>query len=121
MDIKAIILVFIGGGLGSSLRYIISAVYKSSEFPLGTLLVNSLGCLAFGVCVGLLQRHALLREEMSVFLLVGFCGGLTTFSSFAFDLFELSKSSDIVSSLLYFGGSIVLGILALLIGMSFFK
>lgn len=121
MNLKAIVLVFIGGGLGSSVRYIMAVLFKSSAFPIGTLVANTVGCFIFGICFGILHRYALLRQEMIVFLLVGFCGGLTTFSSFAFDLFELSKSSAFVQPLLYFSGTIVLGMLALLFGLSLFR
>lgn len=119
IDFKTILWVFLGGGLGSCLRYLISLFYKSNTFPLGTLIANLIGCLLLGLLVGYLNRLALFRQEAILFLMVGFCGGLTTFSSFTLDLLQLSKTSSLIWPLLYFSLNIILGLLALLVGLWF--
>lgn len=117
IDYKTILWVFLGGGLGSCLRYLISIFYKSNAFPLGTLVANLIGCMLLGFLIGYINRLEMFRQETTLFLMVGFCGGLTTFSSFTLDLFQLSKASSLVWPLLYFSLNIVLGILALLVGI----
>lgn len=117
IDYKAILWVFLGGGLGSCLRYFISFFYKSNTFPFGTLIANLLGCLLIGLFMGYLNRLSFYREEVILFLMVGFCGGLTTFSSFTLDLFQLSKASSLLLPIVYFCLNITLGYLSLLFGL----
>ena len=117
---KAELLVFIGGGLGSVLRYLIGRQFvnvSSSLFPLGTLTVNVLGSFLIGIILGeLLKTHS---SNASLYLLfaTGFCGGFTTFSAFAFENFELLKSGNTSGFLLYSFGSLLLGTLAVFGGI----
>lgn len=117
---KAALLVFIGGGLGSVLRYLIGRQFvnvSSSLFPLGTLTVNVLGSFLIGIILGeLLKTHS---SNASLYLLfaTGFCGGFTTFSAFAFENFELLKSGNTSGFLLYSFGSLLLGTLAVFGGI----
>lgn len=117
IDLKALLFVFLGGGLGSSLRYLIGLWLKPANFPWGTLTANIIGCLLIGLFVGYFNRLGILKESLAIFFVVGFCGGLTTFSSFSLDLFQLSKASSLLYPLLYFSLTVVLGMIFLLIGL----
>lgn len=116
MNLKALLFVFLGGGLGSSFRYLIGLWLKPSIFPWGTLTANTLGCLLIGLFVGYFNRMGLVKDPLALFFIVGFCGGLTTFSSFSLDLFQLSKGSSLLYPLIYLIGTMVLGILSLVFG-----
>ncbi|MCM4160739.1 CrcB family protein [Antarcticibacterium flavum] len=116
---KALLLVFIGGGLGSMLRF---GVYKLLQlFSLasfyGTLTVNVLGSLILGALMGYLLKESYVSSNLFLFLATGFCGGFTTFSTFAFENQDFLRTGDYFHFLVYTGGSIVLGILAIVIGL----
>ena len=116
--IKNLLLVFIGGGLGSSFRFIISKYLNvSSLIPYGTLLVNILGSLILGIILGWALKSNSLSSPINLLLGVGFCGGFTTFSTFSFENYSMIKSGDYLSFSVYFFGSIILGILAILAGV----
>ena len=115
---KSFILVFIGGGLGSGLRYLISNAMSqySKTLPHGTFTVNILGCLLIGIILGYAQKENALSSNQTLLLATGFCGGFTTFSAFANENLELIKNGGIFNFSVYTIGSILIGILAVLIG-----
>ncbi len=94
--LKDFLLVFLGGGTGACARFSVSrlsARLLGNGFPWGTLAVNLIGCFLIGASAGLLERD-LLHARMRPLFVVGFLGGLTTFSSYAFDTFELFRKAE---------------------------
>lgn len=121
MLLKDILLVGLGGGAGSILRFLcqrgVYTIYPHA-FPFGTFLVNISGCFLIGVLFGLMERGSMLRPEWRMLLVTGFCGGFTTFSSFAAENIQLLKDGRLWYFFIYTIASLVLGILATFIGIS---
>jgi CrcB protein len=118
--IKSLLLVGIGGGLGSILRYSISLFvqrYYNDHFPVATLVVNFIGCLLIGVLIALLGRSVAMQSEIKLLLITGFCGGFTTFSAFASENIQLFQSGQINTAMVYILLSVVLCLLAVWCGM----
>lgn len=115
---KAVLLVFLGGGLGSILRYLISITFNSSQsIPYGTFLVNFTGSLILGILFGLSIKSGYVNNNLILLLGTGFCGGFTTFSSFAYENHMLIKSEEYLTFGFYSLGSLVLGITAVCLGL----
>jgi len=118
-----IALVASGGAVGSVARYGLDAWIRhlgpatASRFPLGILLVNTLGCFAFGWVVGLAGGLGAVPPERRLFLLTGVLGGFTTFSTFGHDTVRLLATGATGSAMLNAIGSVVLGIGAVLAGL----
>ena len=109
-----------GGAIGSVLRYLTSLwtvkLIGSNWFFTGTVTANIIGCFLIGVVAAILQEKGLMDNTIKLFLIVGFLGGYTTFSSFGLEAFEVAVLS-IQQSLLYMGFQIVAGIGAVWVGL----
>ena len=119
---KNLLIVFIGGGFGSALRYVIGKYLNNTEgFPWGTFTVNILGSLLIGIILGLAAKNNTLSQNETLILATGFCGGFTTFSAFAYENHVFLKSGDFTSFALYTIASFVVGFLAVFLGMHLVK
>ena len=117
---RALLLVGLGGALGSMTRYVIAVLMlhgASTRFPFGTLAVNVLGCLAAGIMAGLSERHDWFAGDARLFLFVGLLGGFTTFSAFGMEALALLRRGETAWALAYVAGSVMLGLLAAWVGM----
>lgn len=111
-----LLLVFLGGGVGSVCRYSIGHYLTSeSSFPIGTLVVNILACLILGLLLSF-QLKSNLQQNYSLLLMTGFCGGFSTFSTFSAESLKLFQNNQAGLALFYIGVSIILGLLAVYIG-----
>ena len=114
--IRNILLVALGGAVGSVCRYLLSGMNVASR-PWGTFAVNIIGSLIIGLLVGLVSK-GVVSPEMKLLLVTGFCGGFTTFSTFANESFGMMKAGDVLMTAIYIGASIVVGILAVWGGLA---
>ncbi len=118
--IRTILLIALGGGIGSVFRYITSVIiqkYYAAIFPLATFIVNILGCLLIGIIMGLLEKNQISNTNLKWFLITGFCGGYTTFSAFGYENISLLQSNNAGLMLLYIGTSIIIGLFAVWFGL----
>jgi fluoride exporter len=114
-----LLLVAIGGALGSVARFLFStAVLRATGtlFPLGTFAVNVAGCFVFGLIAGAAEQRVQLLPEVRMFLLVGVLGGFTTFSSYAFESFGLIRDGQFAAAAVNVGGQVVAGLLGMWAG-----
>ncbi len=112
--IRNLILVALGGALGSVGRYLVSKCFEGT-FPWGTFTVNILGSLLIGILTGLVSKGTL-SPEMKLLLVTGFCGGFTTFSTFANESFTMIKAENALLMAIYVGSSVAIGIMAVYLG-----
>ena len=117
--IKNLLVIGTGGFLGSIARYLISQLNLTVSFhsiPVGTLTVNVAGSFLIGFLTGIAEKSMILTPEWRLFLMVGLCGGFTTFSTFANENLMLIHNGQGLAVLLYTGLSIFLGFLAVYLG-----
>lgn len=111
-----ILLIAIGGAVGSVCRYLLSsAVLRAlgTLFPAGTFVVNLVGCLLFGAIAGLADGRVPLSPEMRAFLLAGVLGGFTTFSSYMNESVVLLREGQLLWAGLNLAGQVILGLITL--------
>jgi CrcB protein len=120
---KQLLLVFLGGGFGSVLRFIIGKFLNNTEngIPFGTFAANILGSLLIGIILGIAAKNDTLTSNQTLFLATGFCGGFTTFSTFAYENHVMLKSGDFTSFAVYTIASFIIGFLAVFFGMYLVK
>lgn len=111
-----LIFVFLGGGLGSLCRYLINQFAISITFPKGTLIANVISCLILGFLIGL-NSKVLLQTNYKLFLMTGFCGGFSTFSTFSSEIVALYQNGQISTAIAYSVGSVLIGIACIISGM----
>ncbi len=116
---KGILMVFLGGGMGSVMRFLLSRFWNSPEtgIPYGTFAANILGSLLIGVILGYVARNEYISTNTELLLATGFCGGFTTFSTFAYENHVFLKAGDFGSFAMYTIGSFVVGFLAVFFGI----
>lgn len=121
---KEVILVFLDGGIGSALRYLVSKSFTgwiNNPFPYSTFLVNIIGCFLIGIFLTLPERFDWFTIEYRLFLATGICGGFTTFSTFSYENFALIKEGDYMYFVSYTILSFAIGLTATFLGMYLVK
>ena len=123
MDFKSIIFVFLGGGVGSLIRFIITKYSDKNliSFPLGTSISNLIGCFVIGSLIAYYDKYNIPKKDIYLLVSVGFCGGLTTFSTFILDIFHMLKNENLLTLLSYFSVNFILGFLFICLGILIFK
>jgi CrcB protein len=117
-----LVIVALGGAFGSVARYLLSGwvLHHTIDwrFPLGTFLVNVLGCLVIGILAGLAVKDDFFSSEARLFLFTGIIGGFTTFSAFGLETFYLLRRTEFLVAGSYVLLSIAVGLFALWLGFS---
>lgn len=116
---KQLVLVFIGGGTGSIARFLIGKLWNSpaTAIPFGTFAANVIGSVFIGLIMGWALKQDVISTNTTLLLATGFCGGFTTFSTFAYENQLLLKSGDFLTFAIYTIASFALGIAAVFLGL----
>lgn len=122
--IKQILLVGLGGGIGSILRFTVSLFstkYLDFKFPIATLLVNVIGSLLIGIILAYLHKSNAVSSDLKFLLAIGFCGGFTTFSTFAWENLQLFNNQQYYLAMFYTLLSLLLCFIGVAVGYFLIK
>lgn len=117
---RTLLIVAVGGGIGSMLRYLTSvfvAKYYANAYPLATFLTNLIGCFLIGIFMGFLTKSQIVSQDLKAFLITGFCGGYTTFSAFGYENVNLFQNGNPALAFAYIGLSVTIGLFAVWLGL----
>lgn len=118
--IKTLLIIGLGGAIGSILRFLTSVLvnkYWANHFPLATFLTNALGCFLIGFLIGFLEKQQLANSDLRWFLITGFCGGYTTFSTFGYENINLFQNQNTLIAFAYIALSVIIGLMAVWFGL----
>lgn len=110
-----ILLVFLGGGIGSVLRYVLNGLIGSKaefDFPYGILAINIIGSFLIGIMAGYIKNDMLIA-----FVMIGILGGFTTFSAFSLDAVAMFNSGRVAAAFIYIAASVIFSLLAAYLGV----
>jgi CrcB protein len=121
MDVAKVLLVLLGGALGTGCRYGLStfvySVIEKPSFPYANLIINVSGSFIIGILAELFEGRVLVSPTVRVALLTGVLGGYTTFSSFSYETFSLLRNGEMWLALVNAFGSVLLGLMAVWMGV----
>ena len=121
MNLLNLLLIAVGGAIGSTARYVFSQLVQHATgtlFPIGTFAVNCVGCLVFGAIAGAAEQRVQMAPELRLFLLVGVLGGFTTFSSYAFESYALLRDGQFLAASMNIVGQVVAGLAGVWVGFA---
>ncbi|MDX2197158.1 MAG: fluoride efflux transporter CrcB [Cytophagales bacterium] len=108
--LKDILIVFIGGGVGSVVRYLLNKYLSQvfAHFPLHTFIANVLACAIYGALAAWIYQST--QDRYKLWILTGFCGGLSTYSTFNYEIIEYIKNGQYIAAIIYILVTLIIGV-----------